>query len=618
MRRLMTGLIVFGAIGWLSAAVPAAAQDWPARAVRIIIPLGPGGGGDVFTRAVAEELQKSLGQPFIVENRPGGGLNIGTRACAEAAPDGYTLCVLSGEPVVYNQFTFKNLPFNPEMDLEPVANLFINANTLAANSSLGVKTIPELVALAKSKPGTLSYGTFSFMLVYFMDTLNKKNGIDIVRVPFRSGNEMVNAMVSGSTPIVFLGLSNMIGQIKAGQVVGIALNANTRSPLFPDIPTLKEATGEDYPPPWFGMFAPAGTPAPVRQGSRRNPAHHERTGVPRKVLHQSGGRSGGADARRVREVHRRQPRLRGARREGKQHPAAVRHLEIDAGAGRMFRIAIASLVAALAVAAPAAAQDYPARPVKLVFPLAAGGGGDVFSRALADELSKLWQQPVIVENRPGGGQNIGARACAEAVPDGYTICVMSSEPAVYNEFLYKSIPYNPEKDFTPIANLFFNTLSIVANSDLKVKSLPELIALAKTRQGLSYATFSFPLTVFMERLKKKENIDIVKVPYRGGGDVVDAVLGGSTPIALLALSNMVPQIQSPHHLARGDLENALAAVPGRADPEGGAGRGISRDLVRPVCAGGCAAADRREDRARRRPHHGRARVPQAHLYRPRR
>jgi tripartite-type tricarboxylate transporter receptor subunit TctC len=263
MRRLMMRLIACGAIGAFSALVPAAAQDWPTRPVRIIIPLGPGGGGDVFTRALAEELQKSLGQPFVVENRPGGGLNIGTRACAEATPDGYTLCVLSGEPVVYNQFTFKSLPFNPEKDFEPVANLFINANTLAANSSLGVKTIPELVALAKSKPGTLSYGTFSFMLVYFMDQLNKKNGIDIVRVPFRSGNEMVNAMVSGSTPIVFLGLSNMIGQIRAGQVTGIALNAVNRSPLFPDIPTLKEATGDDYPPPWFGMFAPAGTPAPI-------------------------------------------------------------------------------------------------------------------------------------------------------------------------------------------------------------------------------------------------------------------------------------------------------------------------------------------------------------------
>jgi tripartite-type tricarboxylate transporter receptor subunit TctC len=231
--------------------------------VRIIIPLGPGGGGDVFTRLMAEELQKHFGQPFVVENRPGGGLNIGTRACAEAAPDGYTFCVLSGEPVVYNQFTFKSLPYNPEKDLEPVINLFINANALVVNSSLNVKTIPDLVALAKAKPGTLSYGTFSFMLAYFMDQLNKKNGIDIVRVPFRSGNEMVNAVMAGTTPIVFLGLSNMIGQVKSGQFTGLALNSTVRSPLFPNIPTLKEATGEDYPPPWFGLFAPTGTPLPI-------------------------------------------------------------------------------------------------------------------------------------------------------------------------------------------------------------------------------------------------------------------------------------------------------------------------------------------------------------------
>jgi tripartite-type tricarboxylate transporter receptor subunit TctC len=263
MRRLGQCLIV--AAAWLAASVaaPAAAQDWPTRAVRIIIPLGPGGGGDVFSRLLAEELQKRFGQPFLVENRPGGGLNIGTRACAEAAPDGYTFCVLSGEPVVYNQFTFKNLPFNPEKDFEPVIALFINSNALAVNAALNVRTIPELVALAKAKPGTLSYGTFSFMLAYFMDKLNKQNGIDIVRVPFRSGNEMVNAALSGSTPIVFLGLANMIGQIKSGQFNGVAINSSKRSPLFPDMPTLLEATGEDYPPPWFGLFAPAGTPAAI-------------------------------------------------------------------------------------------------------------------------------------------------------------------------------------------------------------------------------------------------------------------------------------------------------------------------------------------------------------------
>src|SRR5689334_12198406 len=156
MSRLIVGLALVAS--WLCCAGPASAEDYPSRPVKIIIPLGPGGGGDVFTRLMAEELQKHFGQPFIVENRPGGGLNIGTRACAEAAPDGYTFCVLSGEPVVYNQFTFKNLPYNPEKDFEPVINLFINANALVVNSSLGVKTIPELVALAKAKPGTLSYG----------------------------------------------------------------------------------------------------------------------------------------------------------------------------------------------------------------------------------------------------------------------------------------------------------------------------------------------------------------------------------------------------------------------------------------------------------------------------
>ena len=104
----------------------------------------------------------------------------------------------------------------------------------------------------------------------------------------------------------------------------------------------------------------------------------------------------------------------------------------------MLRIVLTTIVAGVAAlysAPPAAAQDYPSRPVRIVFPLAAGGGGDVFTRALADELQKAWHQPVVVENRPGGGQNIGARACVEAAPDGYTICVLSSEPAVYNQYL---------------------------------------------------------------------------------------------------------------------------------------------------------------------------------------
>src|SRR5712692_4180064 len=256
--------IVATSAAWLALGATAPAQDYPTRTIRVIIPLAPGGGGDIFTRALADELQKALRQPVVVENRTGGGLNIGARACAEAAPDGYTICVLSSEPVIYNQFLFKSLPFDPEKDFEPISNLFFNTLALVASSSLKVKTISDLVALAKAKPGTLSYGTFSFPLAHFMEKLKKETGADIVRVPFRSGSEVVNAVLSGSTPVAILALSNMLPQLQSGHITGLVVSSKTRSPLFPDIPTLAEArNGEEYPSTWFGLFAPAGVPKPI-------------------------------------------------------------------------------------------------------------------------------------------------------------------------------------------------------------------------------------------------------------------------------------------------------------------------------------------------------------------
>jgi tripartite-type tricarboxylate transporter receptor subunit TctC len=247
----------------LAVCTPASAQGFPTRVVRIIIPLGPGGGGDVFTRALANELQKAWGQPVVVENRPGGALIIGTRACAEAVADGHTICVLSSEPIVYSQFLYRKIPYDPEKDFAPIANLFFNTLALVANNSLNVKTMPALIALAKARPGTLSYATFSFLLVYFMEKLKREAGADLVRVPFRSGNEVVTAVLSGSTPVALLALSNMIPHLQSGRIVALAVNAKTRSPLVPDVPTFAEAYGEDYAQTWFGLFAPAGTPAPI-------------------------------------------------------------------------------------------------------------------------------------------------------------------------------------------------------------------------------------------------------------------------------------------------------------------------------------------------------------------
>jgi len=262
---------IIAAFAWLAFdAVPAQtpaqiqAHDYPTRPIKVIIPLAAGGGGDVFTRVFADELQKALRQPVVVENRPGGSLNIGTKACADATADGHTICVLSSEPVIYNQFLFKSLPFDPEKNFEPISALFFNTLALVVNNSLKVATIDDLVALSKAKPGSLSYGTFAFPLAHFMEKLKKETGADIVRVPFRGGGELVNAVLAGSTPVAILALSNMVPQLQSGHITGLVVTGKTRSPLFPDIPTLAEArNGENYPSTWFGLFAPAGTPKPI-------------------------------------------------------------------------------------------------------------------------------------------------------------------------------------------------------------------------------------------------------------------------------------------------------------------------------------------------------------------
>ena len=242
----------------------ATAQDYPTRPIKAVTTTSAGGISDVFMRALGDELHKRWGQPIIVENRPGGMQNVGARVCTEAAPDGYTICILNAEPMAYNQFLLKNMPFDPEKGVQPVTNLYHLIQTLVVNSSLKVKTIDELIALSKAKPGTLNYLTAAVPLALYMETLVKEKGADWVRVPFKGGGEAVNAVLSGSTPIALIGEGNVIGQIRAGTMTAVVMANNIRSPNFPDVPTLEE-TGYTGPPSrsWYGLFTPAGTPKPI-------------------------------------------------------------------------------------------------------------------------------------------------------------------------------------------------------------------------------------------------------------------------------------------------------------------------------------------------------------------
>jgi tripartite-type tricarboxylate transporter receptor subunit TctC len=212
---------------------------------------------------------------------------------------------------------------------------------------------------------------------------------------------------------------------------------------------------------------------------------------------------------------------------------------------RMFLACLFALTAAVLSAFPATAQDnYPTRPIRAITTTSAGGLSDVFMRALGDEISKRWGQPFIIDNRPGGAMNVGTRACAEANPDGYTICITNADAMAYNQFLFQRMPFDPETALQPITNLFHLIHMLVVNSDLKVKNIDELVALSKAKAGtLSYLAPGPPLFLYMETLKKEKGADWVRVPFRGGGEAVNAILGGSTPIALFGEGNVIGHIR---------------------------------------------------------------------------
>jgi tripartite-type tricarboxylate transporter receptor subunit TctC len=248
----------------LGASRPAAADDWPDRPIRVLTTTSPGGISDVFMRALGEKLGARVGKPIVVENRPGGMQNIGARACQDSEPDGYTICIINADPMIYNQFLIRKMPFDPEKGLQPITKLFDLIHVMVVNSDLKVKNVDELIALSKAKPGTLSYLTPGAPMVLYMETLKKERGADWVRVPFKGGGEAVNAILSGFTPIGLFGEGNVIGQIRAGTMTPLVMLNNIHSPNFPQVPTLKE-TGYDGPPSrgWYGLFAPAGTPRPI-------------------------------------------------------------------------------------------------------------------------------------------------------------------------------------------------------------------------------------------------------------------------------------------------------------------------------------------------------------------
>ena len=241
------------------------ADDYPSRPVKIVAPFGAGGPTDVYTRSITNELQKSLGQTFFIEDRPGAGTTIGTDLVAHATPDGYTLLMVSGTQTV-NETLYTQKPYQLMRDLTPVAPLMDTDLVLVVHPSVPAKTLQELLALARAKPGTLNYGSSGPGSNYHMaaELLKSLTGIDIVHVPYKGSTGMRSDILSGQIQILFDAIPTMAPTVQSGMVRALATSGRTRSPILPDVPTFTEAGVPGFQATlWVGFMAPKATPQPI-------------------------------------------------------------------------------------------------------------------------------------------------------------------------------------------------------------------------------------------------------------------------------------------------------------------------------------------------------------------
>jgi tripartite-type tricarboxylate transporter receptor subunit TctC len=250
----------------LFAAAPAVAQSWPGKAVRIIVPFGPGSTPDIVGRVIADQLQKKYpDSTFVVENKPGASGNTGTDAVAKAKPDGTTLGISIGGPLAINTLLFSQLPYDPRKDIAAVTQLVTQPSALAVNPELKVNSVVELIALLKANPGKYNFSSIGngSLSQLAMEALAQKAGTQIVHVPYASSPAAITAVIRNDTQMACLPAISVTPQAQAGKVKILAVSTAKRSPYMPGVPTLKESGIDVEADAWNGLIAPGGTPKSI-------------------------------------------------------------------------------------------------------------------------------------------------------------------------------------------------------------------------------------------------------------------------------------------------------------------------------------------------------------------
>lgn len=268
MRRVkfLAFLVALAPVIFMSGAPGAFAQSvYPSQPIRFVVPYTAGGGADNVARLFGNKLAEALGQPVIIENRGGAGGNIGTNVAAKADPNGYTI-MLGAAALAINVTLYDKLPFDPVKDFTPVSLLVKTPNILVVNPKVPVKTVKELIELAKNKPGVLNYasagnGTTPHLAGELFDSMA---GVKMTHVPYKGSSPAVVALVGGEVDVMLSPALTVLPFIKSGKLRALAMTGSVRSPAFPDIPTVAESGLPGYEASqWYAVFAPAGTPADI-------------------------------------------------------------------------------------------------------------------------------------------------------------------------------------------------------------------------------------------------------------------------------------------------------------------------------------------------------------------
>lgn len=282
---------VVSAVAWLGATQAEAASpadSWPSKPIQMIVPQAPGGTNDIVARLVAADLSQRLGQQVVVENRPGAGGNIGTQFAARATPNGYTLLMTISSTQAINPSLYRQVPFDPIKDFEPIAPVATVPNVLVVNPAFPAKTLPELIAMAKAKPGQYRFasagnGTLNHLLG---EMLNSMAGIQLEHVPYKGVAPALNDVLGNQVPMAFASLPSVLPHIKAGKVRALGVSSAKRSPFAPDIPAIGETVPGYSGDLWVGLFAVKGTPneitqklAQTMQAALADPALREKLGA---------------------------------------------------------------------------------------------------------------------------------------------------------------------------------------------------------------------------------------------------------------------------------------------------------------------------------------------------